>query len=93
MRTWLCRLIDRHDHSVDFLPILLGLYFCIAFIAAAIFLGLSLWDVLHSGREFHHEAFGTGLGAIFGLSGVNAIAHAWKWPGGNEPPQGGTDHA
>lgn len=89
MRPWLSRLCDMRDRSVDLLPILLALYAVVAFAIVAEFMILAAYDVVALHHDFHATDYGTGIGAVLTATGLAALAHIIKWPGGGDPPQTG----
>lgn len=89
MRAWFSRLFDMRDRSVDLLPILLILYAAVALTAVGEFLALAAYDVIALHHDFHATDYGTGFGAVLTATGLAALAHCWKWPGGGDPPQTG----
>ncbi|OIQ97232.1 hypothetical protein GALL_207860 [mine drainage metagenome] len=88
MRAWLARLLNRHDPSVDLLSLVVALYVVVAFGAVIEFLLLAYLDVAVGHHDFHAADFGSGIGLALGGTGLAALMHCWKWPGGGPPTAG-----
>jgi hypothetical protein len=88
MGSWLSRLFNAHDHTVDMLHVAIAAYVILAGCCVLVFLSLSCYTVMVLHNEFHFGDFGQGIGLVFGGTGLAALLHSWKSPGAPPPSEG-----
>lgn len=78
MRDWLNKLFDTSNISVDIVSVAIAVYAFLSLMSIFILIFLEIYSVVVLNHEFKPTEYGTGLGAIFGGSGLAALFHTMK---------------